>query len=226
MSEIMSKVRIRLVRLRRFIGGFREGLDPDGNREDDGDRPRRRAYQQPRSARRHPSPHFGAIQRLVWLNPKGAWPGAGAILKCHDMPHSAGVVRQCATAKAARAGRVGLSWPLINNFIELGSRTGRQPIAMGFHLLWCKADIPRANSGPLCHISIPSYAVSPDKRQRHGWGAKRWPRQKALQRALASIDVSDPSLYQQDPGGRCFRSCAAMIPCTTARRRGSDPTGR
>src|SRR5712664_4908570 len=49
-----------------------------------------------------------------------------------------------------------------------------------------------------CQRSIPSYAVSPDKRQRYGWGSKTMAQAEAQQRALTSIDVSDPSLYQQD----------------------------
>ena len=62
--------RFRLVGLRRFAIGFREGLDQDGDAEDDGDRARRRPHQQPRSARRHPAPHFRTVQAAGLAQPR------------------------------------------------------------------------------------------------------------------------------------------------------------
>ena len=88
-----------LVRLRRLIGGFREGFHGVGDAEDDRDRARRRPHQQSRSSRRHPSHISERSKRLVWLNPEGrmAWGWGDS-----EMPRYSAfcsVVRQCATAK-------------------------------------------------------------------------------------------------------------------------------
>ena len=64
--------RIRLLRLWRFTGRFREGFHAHGDAEDDGDRARRCPHQQPRSARRHPAHHLGAIEAAGLAQPRRA----------------------------------------------------------------------------------------------------------------------------------------------------------